>query len=46
MNMCTIESRDHMNEITSRAIQKSSKALSGVLDWSEPELHVGEGTFG
>ena len=34
-----------MNEIASRSIQGILKALSGLLDWSEPELHVGEGTF-
>lgn len=45
MYMCTIESRGHMNEIASRTIQKTLKALSGTLDWSEPELHVGEGTL-
>ena len=45
MNECTIESRECMNEIASRSIQVTLKALSGLLDWSEPELHVGEGTF-
>lgn len=34
-----------MNDTISRMIQKTLKALSSLLDWSEPELYVGEGTF-
>ena len=45
MNKCIIESRRHMNELASRTIQKTLKALSNLLDWSEPELHAGEGTL-
>lgn len=34
-----------MNKIVSRTVQVILKALSNILDWSEPELHVGAGKF-
>ena len=34
-----------MNKAMSRTVQVTLKALSNILDWSEPELHVGAGKF-
>lgn len=34
-----------MNKVVSRTVQVTLKALSNLLDWSEPELHVGAGKF-